>query len=84
MYAVPSELAEDEIMASVTVVDGAAINERDILDFIKEDLPRFAVPRFIKIVDEFPKTETFRIKKKEIESLGIVEGTWDSSSCQYV
>ncbi len=84
VYAVPSELAEDEIMASVTVVEGRSIKEKEILDFISEDLPKFAVPRYIKIVDEFQKTETFRIKKKEIESLGVVKGTYDASIGAYI
>ncbi|PKL39593.1 MAG: AMP-dependent synthetase [Spirochaetae bacterium HGW-Spirochaetae-1] len=78
VYAVPSELAEDDIMASITLVEGQKISERDILEFIKDNLPKFAVPRYVKIVDEFAKTETFRIKKKEIESMGIVPGTYDS------
>jgi crotonobetaine/carnitine-CoA ligase len=84
VYAVPSELAEDEIMASLTLVEGQSLKEPELLDFIKEDLPKFAVPRYVKIVKEFPKTETFRIKKKEIESQGIAAGTWDSVSGKYL
>jgi len=84
VYAVPSELAEDEIMASVAIVEGQSIRERDLADYISEDLPKFAVPRYIRIVKEFPKTETFRIKKKEIEELGIVNGTYDTAADCYV
>ncbi|HOO73198.1 MAG TPA: AMP-binding protein [Spirochaetota bacterium] len=78
VYAVPSELAEDEIMASVSLVEGRSLAEEDLLEFIKEDLPKFAVPRYIRIVREFPKTETFRIKKKEIEEQGVAIGTYDA------
>lgn len=84
VYAVPSELAEDEIMASVAIVEGKKMEEQEIINFIKDDLPKFAVPRYIRIVKEFPKTETFRIKKKDIEELGIVSGTYDTSSGCYV
>ncbi len=84
VYAVPSELAEDEIMASVAIVEGKSVNEKDLIDFITGDLPKFAVPRYIKIVEEFPKTETFRIMKKEIEDQGIVNGTYDSALNGYV
>lgn len=84
VYAVPSELAEDEIMVSVTIVEGATLRESELVEFIREDLPKFAVPRYIKIVNEFPKTETFRIRKKEIEEQGIVRGTYDSVSGCYV
>jgi len=84
VYAVPSELAEDEIMASVSLVDGKSVMEKDIIEFVKADLPKFAVPKFVKIVDDFPKTETFRIKKNEIENLGIVSGTYNAETDIYV
>jgi len=84
VYAVPSDLAEDEIMASVSLVDGHDLKEPDLIAFLKEDLAKFAVPRYVKIVTEFPKTETQRIIKKELEKKGIVTGTYDSQANSYV
>ncbi len=84
VYAVPSELAEDEVMASVSLVDGKTIKEIELIDFIRENLPKFAMPRYIKFVDDFSKTETFRIKKKEVEDLGIIPGTFDAVENAYV
>jgi crotonobetaine/carnitine-CoA ligase len=84
VYAVPSELAEDEIMASISLVEGHTLKETDLIETLKEDLAKFAVPRFVKIVKEFPKTETQRIIKKELEKKGIVAGTYDSQKKQYM
>jgi crotonobetaine/carnitine-CoA ligase len=84
VYAVPSELAEDEIMACVSLVEGHKLKEEELVEFLKEDLAKFAVPRYVKIVKEFPKTETQRIIKKELEKLGIVSGTYDAQSKVYV
>jgi len=84
VYAVPSELAEDEIMASVALIDGAVLKEHELIDFIKDDLPKFAVPRYVRIVKEFPKTETFRIMKKDIEEQGIAAGTYDAEKKCYL
>lgn len=84
VYAVPSELAEDEIMACVSLVDGHTLKEADLIETLKEDLAKFAVPRFVKIVKEFPKTETQRIIKKELEKIGIIAGTYDAQKNQYV
>ncbi len=84
VYAVPSELAEDEIMACVSLVEGHTLKEADLIESLKENLAKFAVPRFVKIVKEFPKTETQRIIKKELEKKGIVEGTYDSQKNQYI
>jgi crotonobetaine/carnitine-CoA ligase len=84
VYAVPSELAEDEIMACVSLVEGHTLKEADLIECLKEDMAKFAVPRFVKIVTEFPKTETQRIIKKELEKKGIVPGTYDAQKNQYV
>lgn len=84
VYAVPSELAEDDIMASITLVEGKELKESGLIEYLKENLPKFAVPRYVKIVPELPKTETHRVKKKELEILKVVSGTWDESKKAYV
>ena len=84
VYAVPSELAEDEIMACVSLVEGHTLKEADLIESLKEDLAKFAVPRFVKIVKEFPKTETQRIIKKELEKLGVTAGTYDAQKKKYI
>jgi crotonobetaine/carnitine-CoA ligase len=84
VYAVPSELAEDDIMASITLVEGRTVKETDLIEYLKENLPKFAVPRYVKIVPELPKTETHRVKKKELEVLKVVPGTWDENKKVYV
>jgi crotonobetaine/carnitine-CoA ligase len=84
VYAVPSELAEDEIMACISLVEGHTLKESDLIEFLKDNLSKFAIPRFVKIVKEFPKTETQRIIKKELEKLGLVPGTYDSQNNTYV
>jgi crotonobetaine/carnitine-CoA ligase len=78
VYAVPSEMTEDEIMASVKLVDGKKLTAKEVWDFLQDKLARFAVPRYIRIVDDFPRTETFRIKKNELKSLGVTPDTFDA------
>jgi len=48
VYAVPSELAEDDIMASITLVEGRTLKETALIENLKENLPKFAVPRYVK------------------------------------
>ncbi len=79
VYAVPSELAEDEIMCSLTLVEGSKITEAELVAYAADNLAKFAVPRYVRIVDEFEKTETHRIKKKPLEAAGVVPGTYDAS-----
>ncbi|MDI6796012.1 MAG: AMP-binding protein [Desulfatibacillaceae bacterium] len=78
VYAVPSELAEDEIMASIKLVPGKTATAQEIRDFLKNKLAKFAIPRYIRFVDEFPMTQTHRIIKKQLVEIGVTKDTFDS------
>ena len=78
VYAVPSELAEDEIMAAITLVTGKKLLPEDLNTFLSDKLAKYAIPRFIRIVDEFPKTNSHRIIKGELEKAGVTDDTYDS------
>jgi crotonobetaine/carnitine-CoA ligase len=78
VYGVPCELTEDEIMASVTLVSGEHLPPAELRAFLQDKLAKYAVPRYIRIVDDFPRTETFRIKKHELKELGVTPDTYDA------
>ena len=78
VYGVPSELTEDEIMAAVTLVSGEQLSGAELWGFLQDKLARYAIPRYIRIVDDFPRTETFRIKKHELKEHGITPDTFDA------
>jgi crotonobetaine/carnitine-CoA ligase len=78
VYGVPSELTEDEIMASVTIVNGEQLSPTELWAFLQDKLAKYAIPRYIRIVDDFPRTETFRIKKHELKDIGVTPDTFDA------
>jgi len=80
VYAVPSEMTEDEIMASVRLVGGQKLSSKDLWGFLQDKLARFAIPRYIRFVDDFPRTETFRVKKGELKNLGVTPDTFDAEN----
>jgi carnitine-CoA ligase len=80
VYPVPSEMTEDEIMASVKLVDGKKIAGKELCEFLQDKLARFAIPRYIRVVDDFPRTETFRIKKGELKAIGVTPDTFDAEA----
>lgn len=79
-YAVPSELAEDEIMVTLVQVEGKALDPTALPGFLVDRLAKFAIPRYYRVVECLPKTETHRVIKKEMEKLGITEDTYDCRS----
>ncbi len=78
VYAVPSEMSEDEIMAAVKKVDGQGVSAPELRAFLSERLARYAVPRYIRFVDEFPKTTSHRIIKRVLEDEGVTGDTFDA------
>jgi crotonobetaine/carnitine-CoA ligase len=77
-YAVPSELVEDEIMVTFSCVEGKSVDLAGLPGFLADHLAKFAVPRYYRVIPEMPKTETHRIIKNDLESLGVIEDTYDA------
>jgi len=78
VYAVPAELGEDEIMVSLILVEGKKLEPLELIEFLKGRLAYFAIPRYVRVVDELPKTETHRVVKKKLQELGVTPDTWDA------
>lgn len=72
----PSEVGEDEVMAIVVLQDKELTPER-IIEYCKENMPHFWVPRYLRIVDELPKTPTGRIEKYKFREEGVTKHTFD-------
>jgi len=74
---VPSGISEDEVMCVVAPVDGKQITARELYDFLEQRMPPFMLPRYLRIMDSLPKTETQKILKHVLRSEGITTDTWD-------
>jgi fatty-acyl-CoA synthase len=75
---VPDQRYGEEIMAWVQLREGAAATEEDLKSFCKGKIAHYKVPRYVKLVDEFPMTITgkvqkFKMREAAIEELGLKE-----------
>jgi len=77
VFPVRSELAEDEVMASIVRRPGSALAEADLIHFCTPRMPYFAVPRFIEFCDVLPATENGKIQKFKLRDIGVTAKTWD-------
>ena len=75
--AVPSEFAEDEVLAVVSLVEGATLDPAELIEFLVPRMAHFMVPRYIRIVPDLPKTPTQKVQKHLLRSDGITADTWD-------
>jgi crotonobetaine/carnitine-CoA ligase len=77
VFAVPSELGEDEVKANVVLKPGETLAPEDLIKHCDERMAYFAVPRYLEFVPELPKTPTNRIEKYRLREAGITKNTWD-------
>ena len=80
VFPVPSELAEDEVMAAIVRRPGSPLTERALCEFCQPQLAYFAVPRFIEFVDALPVTENGKVQKFKLRDRGVTARTWDRES----
>jgi len=77
VFAVPSELGEDEVMTAVVLKPDMDESPAELIEFCNDRMAHFAVPRYVDFVSELPKTPTNRIEKYRMRQVGITETTWD-------
>ena len=75
--AVPSEYAEDEVLVAVVPRNAHQVDPEALCRFLIDRLAYFMVPRYVRVVDEIPKTETNKPRKTVFRDAGITPDTWD-------
>jgi fatty-acyl-CoA synthase len=66
VIAVPSEKWGERPLALVVLRPGTETTPQAILDFIRPDVARFAMPDEVRIIDEIPKTSVGKFDKKAL------------------
>ena len=77
VYPVRSELAEDEVMAALVAAPGRRIDCAALASFCESRLPKFAVPRYIDVLPELPRTENGKVQKYKLRERGVSAASWD-------
>jgi crotonobetaine/carnitine-CoA ligase len=76
--AVPSEISESEVMVVVSLVAGARLDGAELIEFLRPRLAYFMIPRYLRIIDDLPKTPTQKIEKHLLRAEGLSAGdAWD-------
>jgi len=71
---VPDERYGEELMAWVKLRDGAAeLTIEGLREFCSGKLAHYKVPRYLKLVGEFPMTVTGKIRKVEMREVSVEE-----------
>ena len=84
VFAVPSDLGEDEVMAAIVTRPGANLEPIEVINHCQPRLAYFAIPRYLDFVDELPLTENGKVRKVVLRARGVTQMTWDREAAGVV
>ena len=77
VHAVPSEITEDDLKITAVLVTDASVTEEELFRWCVEELPYFALPRYIEFRTELPRSPVGRVLKRDLRDEGVTDSTWD-------
>jgi crotonobetaine/carnitine-CoA ligase len=80
VHAVPSELSEDDLKVTATRAEGATVTEEELFRWCIDQLPYFALPRYIEFRAELPRSPVGRVLKRELRDEPLGPAVWDADA----
>ena len=75
--AIPSEFGEDEVMIVIEPKPDQEVNLEKMVEFLVPRMAHFMIPRYVRVVDDLPKTPTNKVQKHLLRDEAVTEDTWD-------
>jgi len=77
VHAVASDIGEDEVKACIVLKPGEVVDFDEVIAHCVENMPYFAVPRYIEFLEELPRNPVGRVLKYTLRDRGITADTFD-------
>ena len=74
---VQNEVAEQDVLTVIKPKPGHTLDPAGLIAFLEPRLAYFMIPRYVRLVDAIPKTETNKARKVVFRDEGITADTWD-------
>ncbi len=68
---VPDSYSGERIKAFVVLKQGETATPEEIIEYCKENLVKYKVPKFVEFVDDLPKSAVGKILRKELRSMEL-------------
>ncbi len=75
--AVKSDLSEDEVMVCVSLAPDRTLDPAELIEFLEPRMAHFMIPRYVRIMDDLPKTPTSKVQKHLLKAEAVTADTWD-------
>jgi fatty-acyl-CoA synthase len=73
VFGVPDKVLGEEVAAWIKLEEGATLSDDEIIQYCKGKLPDACIPRYIRLVKEFPMTPLGKIQKFKMREIAIEE-----------
>ncbi len=83
VHAVASDQGEDDVKVTAVLQPGATVTEEELCRWSVDQVPYFAVPRYIEFRADLPRNPVGRVLKYELRDDGVTEGTWDREAAGF-
>ena len=70
---VPDEYSGERVKAYVVLKDGQSATEQEIIDYCKEKLVKYKVPKYIDFIEQLPKSAVGKILRKELRAMEMAK-----------
>jgi carnitine-CoA ligase len=80
VYAVSSELTEDDLKVSAILKESSTLTEAELFTWCIDQLPYFALPRYIEFRSELPRSPVGRVLKRQLRDEPNITGGFDAES----
>jgi len=75
---VPTRHGDEEVLAVLVVRDRSAFDPAALIEYLEPRMPRYMIPRYVRVVDDLPRNETTaRVRKQHLRDEGVTATTWD-------
>lgn len=79
VFAVKSEMSEDEVAAAIVCKPGLHVSEADLVEFCRVAMAYYMVPRFIQFVTDLPRNASQKVEKFKLRQAADADRSvfWD-------
>jgi carnitine-CoA ligase len=72
--------SEEEVAIAIVLQPGCEFRPLALLEHCAERMAHFAVPRYVRVLDELPRTPSQRLQKYKLRDAGITRDAWDAEA----
>jgi long-chain acyl-CoA synthetase len=73
VFGIPDKLAFEAVASYLKLADGASLDANAVRAFVQERMADYAVPRYVRVVEEIPRNKTGKIEKPLLRQLLLDE-----------